>query len=331
MRSGRAYISQVLGDSIVWDNHACMPLRPDDDSFLGQLERVHKSGVDVITLNVGCGGQGIEEHIRMIAAFRRWIECNSENYCLVSRASDVAHAKSGGKLGVCFDIEGMDALGGQVSLVEAYYSLGVRWMLVAYNLANQAGGGCMEEDGGLTTFGRSVVAEMNRVGMVPCGSHTGYKTARELIDVSSTPVIFSHSNPRSCWDHPRNIPDDLMIACAQRGGVIGINGIGIFLGNNDSKVSTFVNHVEHALALVGDEHVGIALDYVFDDQEVAQFAAANPEMFPSAAGYGAGMAMIAPWQFDTIVEELVRRGLRESTLRKLMGENHMRIAREVWR
>lgn len=330
MQTGRAYISKQLGDSIVWDNHACMPLRPNDKSFLPQLERVHASGIDTITLNVGCGGQGIEDHVRMLGAFRDWIRANGEKYSLAGQASELRLAKAEGKLGICFDIEGMDALGGQVSLVEPYYTLGVRWMLVAYNLANLAGGGCMEDDGGLTAFGRSVVAEMNRVGMVPCGSHTGYRTARELIDASSTPVIFSHSNPRAVWDHPRNIPDDLMTACAERGGVIGINGIGIFLGNNDSRVITFADHVEYALAKVGEDHVGIALDYVFDDQEVAQFATANPAMFPSDAGYGAGMAMIAPWQFDAILEELGRRGFGQSTLRKIFGENHLRIATEVW-
>lgn len=267
----------------------------------------------------------------MLGALRHWIGARPDRYMVLEHAGNVRQAKDLGKLGICFDIEGMDALGGQASLVEVYYSLGVRWMLVAYNLANLAGGGCMENDQGLTAFGRAVVAEMNRVGMVPCGSHTGYRTARELIDASSTPVIFSHSNPRALWDHPRNIPDDLMMACAERGGVIGINGIGIFLGNNDSSVSTFANHIEYALERVGEDHVGIALDYVFDDQEVAQFAAANPTMFPADAGYGAGMAMIAPWQFDSILEELSRRGLGQQTLQKLMGGNHFRIATEVWR
>lgn len=331
MRTGRTYIGERLGDAIVWDNHACMPLRPADESFLPQLERVHEAGIDVITLNVGCGGQGVEEHIRMLGAFRNWIAARPELCRLVQAEHDVRQAKIEGKLGICFDIEGMDALGGQSSLVEIYYALGVRWMLVAYNLANQAGGGCMQQDEGLTHFGRTVVAEMNRVGMVPCGSHTGYRTARDLIDASSTPVIFSHSNPRSLWDHPRNIPDTLMTACAARGGVIGINGIGIFLGENDASVSTFANHVDYALQLVGEDHVGIALDYVFDDEEVAQFAAANPSMFPASAGYGAGMAMIAPWQFDAILAELDRRGFGDTTMRKLLGGNHLRIASEVWR
>lgn len=316
--------------AIVWDNHACMPLRPDDHSYLPQLERVHESGVDVITLNVGFGDQGPDEHFKMLASLRTWLQDRQDRYLLVSNAQDLKQAKAQGQLAISFDIEGMNALGGQANLVEAYYAFGVRWMLVAYNLSNLAGGGCLDDDHGLTSFGREVLAEMNRVGMVPCGTHTGYRTARELIDASATPVIFSHSNPRAVWDHPRNIPDDLMIACASRGGVIGINGIGIFLGNNDSRVETLIRHLDYSLSLVGENHVGIALDYVFDDEEVAQFAKANPTMFPPAAGFGDGMAMIAPWQIGEIAEALVRLGASESTLVKVLGGNHIRIAEQVW-
>ena len=331
MRTGREAIRERVGDAVIWDNHACMPLRPHDSSFLPQLERVHEAGVDAITINVGFGDQGVEDHVRMLGAIREWLGERTDRYLLASTAPDIAAAKAAGKLAICFDIEGMNALGGQLSMVELYYDLGVRWMLVAYNLANIAGGGCMEEDGGLTRFGRDAVAAMNRVGMVPCATHTGYRTARELIDASSTPVIVSHSIPLAMWNHPRNIPDELMTACAGRGGVVGINGIGIFLGRNDARVTTFADHVEYALALVGEDHVGIALDYVFDDQEVAAFAAANPAMFPSEAGYGAGMAMIAPWQMDEIVEELTKRGIGSGTFAKLLGGNHLRIAGEIWR
>lgn len=316
---------------LIWDNHSCMPLRPDDQSFLRQLERVHASGVTAITLNVGFGDQGVEDHIKMLASLRSYIARHPEQLTLAVSAQCIRNAMADGKLAISFDIEGMNALAGQVSLVEAYYALGVRWMLVAYNLQNLAGGGCMQDDDGLTAFGRAAVAEMNRVGMVPCGTHCGYKTARELIDISSSPTIFSHSNPRAIWDHPRNIPDDLMKACAERGGVIGINGIGIFLGNNDASIETLVRHVDYALSLVGEDHVGLALDYVFDDQEVAAYAAENPEMFPISAGYGAGMAMVAPWQIGDIAESLSKRGIDDTTLTKLLGGNHLRIAETVWR
>ena len=136
-----------------------------------------------------------------------------------------------------FDIEGANAIGDQLSLLGLYRDLGVRWMLLAYNRNNRAGGGCQDEDPGLTAFGRRMLHEMARVGIVACCSHTGYRTAREAIDESPTPVIFSHSNARALVDHPRNIPDDLIKACAARGGVVGVNGIGIFLGDNDASLA----------------------------------------------------------------------------------------------
>lgn len=148
-----AKLADVLGpEALVWDNHACMPLRPDDRSFLEQLRRVHESGVDVITLNVGFGDHGIEAHIRMLASFRAWLGERADRFVVVGGFEDIHLAKATQRLAVCFDIEGMNALGGQVELVQTYYELGVRWMLVAYNLPNAAGGGCMAPARGLRTM-----------------------------------------------------------------------------------------------------------------------------------------------------------------------------------
>jgi membrane dipeptidase len=227
-------------------------------------------------------------------------------------------------------MESMSALDGGVENVRHFYDAGVRWMLVTYNQPNEAGGGCLSDDTGLTEYGRAVVSEMNRVGMVVCGSHCSYRTARELIDISASPVIFSHSNPRAVWDHPRNIPDDLIRACAARGGVVGINGFGPFLGQNDASTAAYVRHIEYTLDLVGDDHVGIALDYVFDSKELDDFIAAHPEMFPPQFFRG-GPTMVEPWRIPEITQELSRRGCSSNTLSKLLGGNHLRIAKEVWR
>jgi membrane dipeptidase len=173
---------------------------------------------------------------------------------------------------------------------------------------------------------------MNRVGMVVCASHAGYRTARELIDASSEPVIFSHSNPRAVWNSPRNIPDDLMIACASRGGIIGLNGIGPFLGENDARIETFLRHIDYALDLIGEDHVGLALDYCFGEEDgMSDFMASYPALFPSRPAYQHGMRMISPWRLGEIAEALTARGIRSSTLRKIFGENHLRIAETVWR
>jgi membrane dipeptidase len=170
---------------------------------------------------------------------------------------------------------------------------------------------------------------MNRVGMVVCGSHCGERTAQELIDVSASPAIFSHSNARAVWDHPRNISDEVARACAARGGVIGINGFGPFLGANDASTKAYVDHVEHMLDLVGDDHVGLALDFIFDADELNQFVAADPVAFPPDK-YPAGAEMVEPARLPEIAAALLRRGYGFDTLVKLFGGNHRRIAETVW-
>jgi membrane dipeptidase len=324
-------LSDYVGEAIVWDNHACMPLRANDKSYLHLLKASRDTGVNVVTLNVGFGEQGIAEHIAMLASFRHWLAERRDDYLLVRNMEDVLLAKSTNKLGVCFDVEGMNGLGGLPDMVAVYYDLGVRWMSAVYNRGNLAGGGCMDQsDDGLTEFGQRVVQEMNSVGMVVCASHCGYRTARELIDYSATPVVFSHSNPRGVWDNPRNIPDDLMIACASRGGVIGLNGFGLFLGANDASTETFVAHVEYAINLVGEDHVGLALDYIYDRRELEEFFAASPEMFPAEQGYGRGVTMVEPTRLADVAAMLSHKGYSPATLGKVFGGNHLRIAETVW-
>jgi membrane dipeptidase len=320
----------LIGDGIVWDNHTCMPLRTDDLRYMDQLARVSASGVDVITLNVAFGNQDTQSALAMLSVFRDWVLQRPNEYLLIERTEDVERAYASGRLGVCFDIEGMDALDGNTGHVQMFYDLGVRWMLATYNRTNIAGGGCLSEDEGLTDFGRDVIRAMNQVGMVVCGTHCGYRTAREMIDFSAEPVIFSHSNPRALWDHPRNIPDDLIKECAARGGVIGINGFGPFLGANDASTATYVAHIEYALDLVGDDHVGIGLDYVFDQEDLYQYIAADPRTFPPKY-YSQGANMVEPWRLREVTSELIARGHSTVTLKKLLGGNHLRIANRVWR
>jgi membrane dipeptidase len=321
----------LLRQALVWDNHACMPLRPNDPSFLPQLERHRTAGTNVLMLNVGYGDDDIEAHVRMLASMRDWIARHPERYRLIECLGDIEAARAAGQLAIGFDIEGANAIDDQLSLVRLYHTLGVRWMLIAYNRNSRAGGGCQDEDQGLSTFGCALLAEMAEVGMVACCSHTGYRTAREAIDTSPTPVIFSHSNPRALHDHPRNIPDDLIRACAARGGVVGINGIGIFLGRNDATVPTFVRHVAHVADLVGIEHVALGLDYVFDRAELDAGMAANLAAFPAHLGYGAGMQLLPPEDLPVIVEELLVRGFGEGDVAAVLGGNWMRIASQVWR
>ena len=322
---------QLIDAVPVWDHHACLPLRPNDPAFLPQLARHKAAGFDAITVNIGFGEQGPEEHLRMIAALRHWLVARPEEYLLLLEADDVERARSTGRLAVGFDIEGANAVGDQLSLIQLYYDLGVRWMLMAYNTSNRAGGGCQDQDGGLTNFGRAMVAEMERVGMLLCLSHTGHRTVREVLAMATQPLIFSHSNCAALHPHPRNIPDELIRACAATGGVVGINGVGIFLGKNDISSETYARHVDHVVQLVGPAHVSIALDYVFDMRELEEHLEKMKGTFPPGLGYEMGARFVPPEQLEEIVVTLQGWGYSDADLTALLGGNLLRLAKQVWK
>lgn len=315
----------LLERAIVWDNHACLPLRPHDERFLPQLERFRASGFNVVAVNVGFGPVNIETHLRMLAGFRQWLAARPDDYVLVRTIADIRTAKASGRLGVFFDIEGAGAVGDQLSLVQLYYDLGVRWMSLAYNVSNRAAGGCMEPDGGLTPFGVQLIAEMERTGMTVCCSHTGERSVLEAIELAKGPVIFSHSNPRALWDHPRNIRDHVILACAKRGGVIGINGVGIFLGPNDTRSETVARHIDYVAKLAGIDHVALGLDYVFDAEEAAEYVRQQPDVFGPAIS-AAGIASVQPEQIPEIVACLTALGYADADLERILGGNWLRIA-----
>jgi len=318
---------------IVWDNHTCLPLRPHDERFLPQLERARQSGVTVVGVNVGFGEQSIEQHVRMIAHFRQWIARHAQDYLLVQSVDDVQRAKESGRLGIFFDIEGAGAIDDQLSLIGLYYDLGVRWMSIAYNLNNRVGGGCMDEDGGLTAFGEQVIDEMAHVGMITCCSHTGERTVFDVIERASNPVIFSHSNPRALWDHPRNIADEAIRRCAAKGGVVAINGVGVFLGDNDTRSETLARNIDYVVRLAGIDHAAIGLDYVYDNDELLEYMRSRPEMFGDDAAQLAKYScdFAAPEQVPEIAQCLRVMGYAESDVARVMGLNLLRVAGVVWR
>lgn len=314
-----------------------MPLRPGDVSYLPQLERLRRVGIDVVSLNVSFDLLSPQETFGMLATFRHWVREHSEHYSLVNTVADIDAAKAHGRLGIVFDIEGGNAVALHPGLVEVFYQLGVRWMLLAYNKNNKLGGGCMDDDSGLTAYGRQVIQEMEQVGMVLCCTHVGHRTAREAMECSRNPVIFSHSNPSAVYPHARNIPDDLMIACARTGGVVNINGVGMFLGPAatdaaDSSTDALLRHIDYAVQLLGPRHVGLGLDYVFDISELEEHVQRNPASFPAELRKpGVRYRQVQPECFPAIADSLLKRGYSEMDVQGIMGHNNLRIARTVWR
>ena len=326
----RAAAEALFRDHVIWDDHA--GFAPDPSVDLGRLRTWKEAGVNYLSIDVGYDVMDWRDTVKSLAAFRRWILA-AEGYRLVRSVAEVREAKRAGDLAVTFDLEGMNALDGSLDMVELYHSLGVRQMLFAYNRNNLAGGGCHDEDPGLTEFGRQVIAEMNRLGMVVDCSHTGYRTTMEAMEASASPCIFSHSNARALRDHERNIRDDQALACAATGGVVGIVGIGIFLGDNDISTAALADHIDHYANLIGPEHVGIGLDWAFENEDEGDFdlAGSNPDYWPPAQYNVANVECAHPRQIFELAEELFRRQYGEKDVAAIMGGNFMRVAEAVWR
>ena len=317
---------ELLDSLLVWDNHSCMPLRPDDTTFLPQLERVRASGVDAVTLNIGMDLTSAESHYDMLDSFEAWVADNSEGYTTIESIADVCQARSDDRLAIAFDIEGMGLFDdGDLSRIGSLRRRGVLWMLVAYNRNNRAGGGCLDEDTGLTDHGRAILDQMRRVGMVACCSHSGHRTALDVMSEAGNPVIFSHSNADAVYPHVRNVPDALIRACAETGGVVGINGVGDFLGAGEDYADLLVRHIDHAVALVGPAHVGVALDYVFDKQEVYDFIEKAKESFGEAMAAQFSARFAPPESFLPVTAKLLHMGYTKEDLAGILGGNWLRV------
>ena len=324
-------LEQLYRDALVWDAHAGVFPSPEVD--LDLLDEWSQLGVSYLSINVGFDVMEWQETLATLTAYRRWVTTHADRFMLVREMLDIDRARTENKFALSFDIEGMNALNGDINMVSAYHALGVRQMLFAYNLNNAAAGGCHDQDTGLTDFGRQVVHEMNRVGMIVDCSHAAYTTTMDIMQESSKPVVFSHSNPAAVWDHQRNIKDEQIKACAATGGVIGLNGMGIFLGDNDICIETMLRHVRYISDLVGSEHTGFGFDYSPDiDVDIGVILRSRPDYWPAGQQYDTrGIKHAGPRQLPLLIDALADSGFDDTAIRGFLGENFRRVAATAWR
>ncbi|MCC7425397.1 MAG: membrane dipeptidase [Alphaproteobacteria bacterium] len=254
-------------------------------------------------------------------------------------AAAIRRAKAEGRFAIVLAFQNSGALGRDINMVELYHQLGVRVMNLAYNQAEAAADGCTEpRNGGLTLFGRQVIAEMNRVGMLLDLSHTGHRSSMEAIALSAAPVAFTHSNAKAVFDHPRNLADDQIAACAKAGGVIGLNGHPAFVraGTAAPSFEDLLAHLDHLVDRAGIDHVGIGLD--FSQAPGQQMTPARYAKLMAEGIFTPETLPPPPWSYPVpeprcigmITERLLARGWREADLRKLLGGNFLRLFEKVW-
>ena len=331
-------------DAIVWDmtipltGNESLPIREDI------LQAIVDGGYTYVSFSLATDWHNLDQAVHALSRRRAYFLAESEKYVVIDTVDDVARAKKEGKLGVSFNFQGTNPIDADIEMVETYYKLGVRHMLMAYNIKNIAGDGCMERtDDGLSRFGVAVVEEMNRVGMIIDAAHTDYRTTMDMFEVSKEPVIFSHSNPAALWNIPRSIRDDLIKACATSGGVIALSGVGIFLGDNDASTEMLLDHIDYVAKLVGPEHTGIGTDWVHQkERRVDVPSAAHPLQIHQDAHFKASggksrapswdkIDYVAPTQLPELTDNMLKRGYTEKEIRGVLGENMMGVAKQVWK
>jgi membrane dipeptidase len=315
--------------SLLWDQHTCLPLQADTDVDL--LTRYHGRGGALVSVNAGYSPHSFYDTMALLRHYRAAVDAHPDLE-LAASIDDVDAITGAGQVAVVFDLEDACPLDDDLGNLATLANLGVRTLLPTYNRANRAGSGCLDTaDGGLTAWGRSIVAEMNSVGIVPDGSHCSARTGLDMCEVSTGPVVYSHSCMRAVWDHPRNITDDQARACAATGGVIGITGVGIFLGPNTPTLDAMTRHLEYAVDLVGIDHVGVSSDFSFDHADAIDEFTRNRQLFDDSYTRWGPVQWMPPETLLALGEHLRRRGWSNTDIQAVLSGNFYRVAQHTWR
>ncbi len=283
--------------------------------------------------------------LEQIELARRMIDAYPDTFLFATRAADVDRARQQGKIASFLGMENGQAIENSLGSLRAYFALGVRYMTLTHGKNSDWADSATDTPahGGLTPFGREVVREMNRLGMLVDISHVSPDVMRQVLDVSEAPVIFSHSSARAVVDHPRNVPDEILSRMANNGGVVNVTFIpsfvsaataawgrglerSIFNAKTNAEMeklekdyaavhgpapaatlSQVADHIDHVARIAGRDHVGIGSDFYgsTDEPKGLEDVSRFPELFA----------------------ELIRRGWNDADLERLAGGNLLRVLR----
>lgn len=260
---------------------------------------------------------------------------------LATTTQHIRDAKRDGRVAFIVSIEGAAMIENELDRIDVLYGLGVRCLGIAYSEGNALGAGLREpNDGGLTVFGRKAVERMNKLGMAIDISHAGDRTSLDTIEVSSAPVFITHAGARSLWDSRRLKPDDVIVACAAKGGVIGIEAAPhttITANHPRHSIESFMEHFEYCVDLVGIDHVAFGPDVLFGDHvglhttlsEALSIGASRGHLEYPRVEWVDGLENPAE-AFPNIVRWMVAHGYSDDDIAKAVGGNVMRVLDQVW-
>jgi len=260
-----------------------------------------------------------------IDALREEIAASQGQMKLILYREDVPSAPTPETVHFMLSFEGGRPLEGRIENLRNFYCLGLRAMQITWNLRNELADGVKEErtGGGLSQFGRAVVSEMERLGMIIDLAHISRAGWFDVLGVASRPVCCSHSNCKKLHHHFRTVDDEQIKALAKSGGVLGVNAIATMVAA-EPTLDKLVDHIVHIAELAGIDHVGLGLDFVKDD---------GP-LYPEDEIFGVGQNKLIP-NFENeddlinITEHLLKRQFRENEITKILGGNFLRVLRQA--
>ena len=329
-----AGVSPQRGDALVWD--AMGELREEYD--VGLLKDMLASGMDAITITL-CdpkpeGAEALALAIDSLLQYDRFLARRPELFVKATSVADVDRARRERKLAVFYLYQNTVQFGTDLDRVDLFHRLGLRSCQLTYNTKNDVGVGCWEE-GGITAFGRDLIARMNERRMLIDLSHANMQTMAETVAASKAPVIISHTACMAVYANRRNTTDENLKAVANRGGVAGICQMRPFLtAEKQNNLHAYFDHLLHAIRVAGVEHVAIGSDR---DHRVITL---TPEYLAELKREEGSQVvdnelpyfiseLNGPRRMEVVWDGLVKRGLRSADVERVMGLNLRRLYRDV--
>ena len=266
---------------------------------------------------------------------------HQELVVLATTTEDIVRAKQNGQIAFVVSLEGAAMIENELDRIDILYGFGVRCLGIAYSEANALGSGLKEpHDGGLTTFGRQAVRRMNKLGIAIDVSHSGDRTSMDTVEASDKPIFITHAGARALWNSSRLKPDEVIRACADKGGVIGIEAAPhttITKNNPRHSIESFMEHFEYCAELVGIDHVAFGPDALFGDHvglhhtlsDALSIGASRGKLEYPKVEWVDGLESPAE-AFPNIVRWLVTHGYSDEDIAKAVGGNVMRVLKEAW-
>jgi membrane dipeptidase len=302
-------------------------------SFVSEMK---EGGVYAANITTALPWGDVTHHLERYYLHHRLSEENSKILGLVNNFADLEQNHRAGKVSFILGLQGLDFMGTSIGFLETFRKLGLLVATLAYNRRNAIGDGCNEPmNSGLSLFGREVVAEMNRLGIVIDFAHVGERTAIEAAELSKDPVINSHANCAAVNPHSRNISDEQIHAIAEKDGVVGSVGSSNFIRQDrQPTVKDFVAHIKHVADVASINTAGVGLD-TYPWKKLGredEFMNGIRERYPETKGgpkYHHVFESTLDW--PRIVEVMVSEGFSDGEINRVMSENALRVFKRIWK